>query len=479
MTAPLPVMSPDAKADASFKLDPRTYARGLGCVHCGLCLPACPTYTENGLEADSPRGRIQLMLGLHDGLVQPTETVRTHLDRCLDCRACETACPSNVVYHELIEETMAKLPPPPATAGDKVLRWTFLNVLTSPIRLKLALLPARVLQKAKVYGLLRKTGLMKILPAGLRKMEAMLPESGPLWPANLPEHTPPLAASQINAAGSTTPSSAIPTDGNAPVTIPSKLASPKAHVYFFPTCVGSVMQSDVNRKAVDLLAAAGCSVTVSPAVGCCGAIHHHNGQHAPAEAMARRNIDATAPRPAASNAPAPKTYVVTAVAGCGAMLRDYGFLLRDDPAYADKALAFAAGVRDITEVLAEVGLPPLPHRVEATVTYHDACHLVHAQKVAAQPRALLAQVPGLKLVPLPESDMCCGAAGTYNLTHPEMAGALADRKLRHVAATGAATCVTGNVGCAMHIGSAARAKGQPLTIAHPVEILHRAAFGER
>jgi glycolate oxidase iron-sulfur subunit len=499
MTAPLPVIASDAPTapagTPAFRLDPRTYARGLGCVHCGLCLPACPTYTENGLEADSPRGRIQLMLGLHDGVVEPTDTVRTHLDRCLDCRACETACPSNVVYHELIEETMAKLPPAPQSVGDRAVRWTFLNVLTRPSRLKLALLPARLLQKARVYGFLRKSGAFRVLPAGLRKMEGMLPERGSLWPRALPQETPPLAASQINAAPppSATPGSALgtilaPGSGVAPETV-----TPRAHVYFFPTCVGSVMQAEVNRKAVDLLAAAGCSVTVSPAVGCCGAIHHHNGLHAPAEAMARQNIDATETKtrddsaaPAASAgtgiSPAPQppleTYVVTAVAGCGAMLRDYGTLLRDDPAYAGLATAFAAGVRDVSEVLAELGLPAMTHRVEMTVTYHDACHLAHAQRVTAQPRALLAKVPGLTLVPLPESDMCCGAAGTYNLTHPQMAGALADRKLRHVAATGAGVCATGNVGCSMHLASAARAKGQPLTILHPVEILHRAVFGD-
>lgn len=433
MTAPLPTL----------KLDPRTLDRGLSCVHCGLCLPACPTYTQNGLEADSPRGRIQLMLGLHEGKIEPTETVRHHLDLCLDCRACETACPSNVVYHELIEETRAKLPPAKQSVGDRIVRWMFLNVLTKPGRLKAALLPARLLQKTRIYGLLRKTGVFRVLPAGLRKMEAMLPPAGSLLP-------------------------------KAPVIPPPTSRTPKAVVAFFPGCVGSVMFDRVNQQAIDLLAAAGCRV-ILPMSTCCGAMHHHNGVHAPAEQMARANIDAFLA--ATADVKDIPVYAVTTIAGCGAMLRDYGTLLRDDPAYAGRSAAFAARVHDITEVLAEIGLPPMTHAVNLTATYHDACHLVHAQKVAAQPRALLAQVPGLKLVPLPESDMCCGAAGTYNLTQPAMAGDLADRKLRHIAATGAQVCIAGNVGCSMHIASAARESGKPLTVVHPVEILHRAVFG--
>ena len=232
------------------------------------------------------------------------------------------------------------------------------------------------------------------------------------------------------------------------------------------------MFEKVNRQAVELLAACGAEVIVPPAHGCCGAIHHHNGAHGPAEAMARRNIDAFLP----PDGPA-VDFVATNIAGCGAMLREYDFLLRDDPAYGARARDFADRVRDITEVLADLGLPPMRYPVNETVTYHDACHLAHAQKVTTQPRRLLASVPGLKLVPLPESDICCGAAGTYNLAHPEMAGELAARKLRNVAATGAGVCAMGNAGCSMHLRSEADARGQRLTIVHPVELLHRAVFG--
>jgi glycolate oxidase iron-sulfur subunit len=445
-----------APTTGSLKLDPRTYQRGLSCVHCGLCLPACPTYTQSGHEGDSPRGRIQLMLGLAEGQIQPTESVRKHLDLCLDCRGCETACPSGVVYHELIEETRARMYEPPKTLQDKFMRWMFFNVFVYPNRLKLALFPARVMQKLGVYAVLRKTGLFNILPSQLRKMEQMLPASGKLWPRPLPAHVAPRRT------------------GVPPVSSNSHGRDARAtKVGFFAGCIGSVMFEKVNRQAVELLAAAGAEVVAPHAQGCCGAIHHHNGAHHPAEELAKRNIDTFLP------VGGPEVdFIATNIAGCGAMLREYDFLLRDDPHYKDRAKVFASKVRDISEVLAEVGLPELKHPVNETVTYHDACHLAHAQKVVNQPRVLLAKIPGLKLVPLPESDICCGAAGTYNLTQPKMATDLAERKLRNIATTGAPVCATGNVGCAMQIQSEADARGQKLHVVHPVELLHRAAFGE-
>ncbi|MGB7160866.1 MAG: heterodisulfide reductase-related iron-sulfur binding cluster [Tepidisphaeraceae bacterium] len=455
MSASLPVLepAPAPKADAAdaaptpghapaLVLDPRTYKRALSCVHCGLCLPACPTYTETGHEADSPRGRIQLMRGLADGLIDATPSVKEHLDLCLDCRACETACPSGVVYHELIEETRARFAEnEKLTLQGRFMRWIFFNVFVHPTRLKLALLPARVLQRIGVYGLLRKAGLFKLLPSQLRKMEQMLPADGPLWPRAIP---PEVALAE----------------------------EPKARVGFFAGCIGSVMFEKVNLQAVHLLAACGAEIVTPRSQGCCGAIHHHNGAHHSAQDLARHNIDTFLP----ANGPE-LDFIATNIAGCGAMLREYDFLLRDDPAYRDRAKRFASKVRDISEVLVEVGLPEMKHPICATVTYHDACHLAHAQKVVAPPRALLAKVPGLKLVPLPESDMCCGAAGTYNLQHPQMATQLAERKLNNIAATGASVCVTGNVGCAMQIQSEGDARGRNVKVVHPVEILHAAVFG--
>jgi glycolate oxidase iron-sulfur subunit len=426
----------------ALKLDPRTYARAMGCVHCGLCLPACPTYNETGHEADSPRGRIQMMRALAEGNIEPTPKVMGHLDLCLDCRACETACPSGVVYHELIEETRSKLPGLDSQGvTPKLMRFLFFHLLTRPGRLKVALLPPRLMQRIGLYQLLRKTGLFKLLPMSLRKMEEMLPEEGPLWPRNLPHRIEPRIAR-------------------------------KARVGFLTGCVGSVMFEKVNRQAVELLSACGAEVIVAAEQTCCGAIHHHNGAHEPSMEYARRNIDAFLPEHGEG-----VDFIATTIAGCGAMIREYDVLLRDDPKYAERAKKFTAKVRDVREVLMQLGLPDMPNPIEQTVTYHDACHLAHAQRVTAQPRSLLGKVPGLKLIPLGESDMCCGAAGTYNLTQPEMATRLADRKLSHIEHTGATVCVTGNVGCAMHIQSRAVSRGLPVKVVHPVEILHRAVFG--
>ena len=448
----------------AITLDPRTFQRGLSCVHCGLCLPACPTFTETGHEADSPRGRIQLILGLASGAIDPTNSVRKHLDLCLDCRACETACPSSVVYHELIEETRAKLNGKTKLAGqDRLMRWLFFNVFVHPTRLKLALLPARLLQKLGIYGVLRKMGLFNALPAKLRKMEQMLPAGGHLWPQTLPPLTRGTGFQPVRAAHGEENAHGLQTR-----------ATGKLTVGFFPGCIGSVMFEDVNRKAVELLAACGADVVVPPAQVCCGAIHHHNGVNGPAEAFARRNIDVFLPE----NGPG-VDLIATCIAGCGAMLREYDHLLRDDPRYAARAKEFSSRVRDITEVLAQIGLPEMKHPVNAAATYHDACHLAHAQKVTAVPRKLLAGVPGLNLVPLPESDMCCGAAGTYNLSQPQMSTSLAERKLRNIRSTGAEVCITGNVGCAMQIQSQAEADRVPLEVRHPVELLHRAVFGEQ
>lgn len=454
MNAPLKVLPSTPAQQPPLELDPRTYQRGLSCVHCGLCLPACPTYTTTYHEADSPRGRIQLMLGLADGKIESSPSVTHHLDLCLDCRACETACPSGVVYHELIEETRAKLDHlKKPTAQDRLMRFFYFHVFTKPGRLKLALLPARLLQKVGVYNLLRKLGVMNALPPQLRKMEQMLPPTGSLWPRQLPKFTRARAEFRNVRKGD------------------DELRKTKT-VAFFPGCVGAVMFDKVNEMAVDLLAACGADVVVPRAQVCCGAIHHHNNDHHHAQKLARKNIDALLPLDGRK-----VDMIVTDIAGCGAMLREYDLLLRDDKDYAWRAREFTARVKDISEALLELGLPELRHEVKETVTYHDACHLAHAQKVVAPPRRILQRIPGLTLVPLPESDMCCGAAGTYNLTHPEMAGSLADRKLANIATTRSEICATGNVGCAMHIQSQARAKDQPLTVVHPLELLHRSVFG--
>jgi glycolate oxidase iron-sulfur subunit len=279
MNAPLTILpSSNGAGKPAIELDPRTYRRALSCVHCGLCLPACPTYTTTGHEADSPRGRIQLMRGLADGLVQPTESVTKHLELCLDCRACETACPSGVVYHELIEETRARL----AEKGklslqERFMRWIFFNVFVHQKRLKLALVPPRLMQKIGLYGLLRKSGIFKLLPEQLRKMEQMLPANGRIWPKALPER------------------------------MSSTTGTKKATVGFFAGCVGAVMFDEVNRKAAELLVACGAEVITPRSQTCCGAIHHHNAPSIPRRIWRVRTSTLSSPNQARSSITSPAT----------------------------------------------------------------------------------------------------------------------------------------------------------------------------
>lgn len=426
-----------------LELDQRTYDRALDCVHCGLCLPACPTYAENGLEADSPRGRIYLMKGLADGKIDPTESVREHLDLCLDCRACETACPSGVVYHELIEETRARLAAKMTLPLiNRLVQMIFFHVFAYPTRLKLAMLPPRLIQRLGLWKPMRKAVRM-LLPTQFDKMQAMLPVRGPMWESKLATKYP----ADVNACNN---------------------GKPRATVGLLAGCVGSVVFQQINRQTIALLQHAGCDVVVPNMQACCGAIHHHGGKVEQAQAFAKANIDAFEG----------VDYVVNNAAGCGAMLKDYAHLLRDDPDHAERARAFVRRVRDISELLVELASTPPKNTIKRTVTYHDACHLVHAQGLAEPPRRVLGWIAGLTVIPLPESDMCCGAAGTYNLSQPQMARRLAERKIRHIRATGARVCVTANVGCAMQIQSEADRMGVPLQVTHPVSLLYEAYFSE-
>ncbi|QNN24977.1 4Fe-4S dicluster domain-containing protein [Planctomycetales bacterium ZRK34] len=418
-------------------LDQRTLHQADVCVHCGLCLPACPTYTLNGNENDSPRGRIVLMKGLAEGRLDANAPVLKHLDLCLDCRGCETACPSGVIYHELIEESRAKLNADRKRRFDeKLIRWITGRVMTRPKMLKLALLPARLMQRAGLWGVMSKlTG--AVLGPRVAKMQQMLPASGPLWPKAIDER---FEARQ-----------------------PKKMT-----IGMLSGCVGSVMFGQTNQQTAELLAHLGCEVRSPREQVCCGAIPHHDGNPTEAMKLAKRNIEVFTDC----------DRIVIPIAGCGAMLKEYDHLLRDDPAWAQRAVDFVSRVRDISELICELDPPVPPHALPMRVTYHDACHLAHAQKITAPPRRLLAMIEGLEVVPLAESDLCCGAAGTYNLMQPEMSTDLAVRKIENIRATGANICVTGNVGCAMQIQSQADAVGLDVQVMHPVELLHRAYLGD-
>jgi len=437
----------DSTGPAALSLEKRIYQHAKDCVHCGLCLSACPTYTQTLLETDSPRGRIHLLKGLADRRIDPSAAVLRHLDLCLDCRACETACPSGVVYHELIEESRHLMAPVrPRTLGQRVVRAMVLGVFPNPLWMKLLLLPARLVQKLGLWKLLTHRCVTAALPRPLRAMSQMLPATGPVWPRRLRKFYPAKAPDGVK----------------------------RATVGLFAGCIGSVLQQDVNRQSIELLQHIGCDVVVPRAQRCCGAIDHHNDRPRRAAELAQANIAAFL-----EGAGQDVDHITTNVAGCGAVLREYGELLRDDETWRARAVAFAAKVRDITELLVALDPPRPRHAIRKTATYHDACHLRHAQGVADPPRRVLGWIAGLKLVPLEESEICCGAAGTYHLSQPDMSRQLADRKIAHIQSTGCETCVTGNIGCALQIEAAADRLGAPLQVAHPVTLLHMAYFGDR
>ena len=416
------------------------YDRFLDCVHCGLCTSACPTYLETGNENDSPRGRIYLMRSVADGKMELSGTVRRHLDLCLDCRSCETACPSGVEYGRLIEPFRVGMQQRASGGGVAKAGWfqrLFLyGLFPYPRRMRWALLPARAMQMLRLERAVEAAGFTKLLPERLQRMQRLLPR---LQPAarRLPELLP--------ATGLR-----------------------RARVALFTGCVAEAIFGQTNRATARVLQANGCEVVVPREQVCCGAIHYHSGAGEPALALASGNAEAF--RPDEVDA------VIVNVAGCGSMLKDYGHIAHElapaDAAVRERLQAFASKVRDISEFLMELGPIAPTGEVAIKATYHDACHLVHAQRVREQPRALLAMVPGLELVPLAESEICCGAAGSYNLTEPEMADRLAARKLQNIIDTGAEAVITGNAGCSMQIQAALReAKRPEIRVLHPMDVL--------
>ena len=417
------------------------YERFLDCVHCGLCTAACPTYLETGNENDSPRGRIYLMRAVTDGRLELTETVKGHLDLCLDCRSCETACPSGVQYGRLIEPFRVEMQQHDAATSttapsrDWFQKWILYGLFPYPNRLKWALIPAKVMQYFKLDRLADRIGLTKLLPERLRRMQRLLPPLKPNEP-RLPEFLPAIGPK-------------------------------RARVALFTGCVADAMFPHVNWATARVLQANGCDVVIPRNQVCCGAIHYHSGAGEPALNLARTNASAfDVDRVDA---------VIINVAGCGSMLKDYGHMASEMAAKDQVAVSalekFAGKVKEVSEFLSALGPIPPRGEIRMKATYHDACHLCHAQKIREQPRELLALVPGLELVPLAESEICCGAAGSYNLTEGEMADRLADRKLKHILATGAETVIMGNAGCSLQIQAALRQANSRIWVAHPMEIL--------
>ncbi|HEV8672054.1 MAG TPA: heterodisulfide reductase-related iron-sulfur binding cluster [Candidatus Limnocylindria bacterium] len=409
------------------------------CVHCGFCLPTCPTYAVLGVEMDSPRGRIRLMETVWQGRVEvASDPFERHMYGCLDCRACETACPSGVEFGKLMEGARSQIEATRTRSrAERLIRTiAFRGLLPRPAVLgafaQFSVLSRRLGAGAvlraigtRVRVARRLADLLELVPAraSARKLRAMYPARG----------------------------------------------TRRGRVALFVGCVMRAAFADTNAATARVLARNGFEVIVPETQTCCGALHAHAGERTDARVLARRNI-------ASLEALDVDAFIVNA-AGCGAALKEYGWLLKDDAAWSERGTRFAARVKDASEFLADAGLSAAPGPLPARVAYDDPCHLLHGQRIREQPRALLAAIPELRVVPLAEADWCCGSAGTYNVTQPELSAKLLERKVGHITRSGAELVVTANPGCQMQIAAGLRAARAPVTVIHLMDLLDRAYSG--
>ncbi len=411
------------------------------CVHCGFCLPTCPTYALWNEEMDSPRGRIYLMQLASDGKISMNDNFVRHFDQCLGCMACVTSCPSGVPYGKLIEATRAQIERRyRRSLGEVLHRNLIFSVFPYPSRLRALLSPVWLYQKLGLRAFAHGTGLINLLPEKLRSMEALLPQlDGNHLTATLPER--------------------IPAQGRQ-----------RRRVGLLTGCVQQVMFAGVNAATARVLSAEGCEVIVPREQGCCGALAVHVGREKEALDLARRLIDVFE----RANV---DTIVINA-AGCGSSMKEYGYLLRDDPGYAERAKAFSAKCKDISEVLAELEPQAPRHPLPLRVAYHDSCHLQHAQAIRIQPRRVLKTIPQLEVLDIPEAALCCGSAGIYNLVQPDAARDLGDRKVRNALSTGAEMVVSSNPGCLLQISAGLKRNGKPLPVRHLIELMDASIQGK-
>ncbi len=413
--------------------DPPEERKYLECIHCGFCLPTCPTYLEMGNEMDSPRGRIYLIRMADEGKISITDSFVKHVEACLLCRACETACPSGVQFGSLLEnargqvERRYKRP-----FSQRLLRRLIFSVFPYPDRIRAMLKLGRLSQRLGFHRLAIHGGLAK----SLQVMEELLPPPDEV-PAEIPLPRVTLAE-----------------------------GTPKFRVGLLTGCVQRVFYPQVNAATVRVLARNGCVVVIPQDQGCCGSLFGHEGGLEPARAFARKIID--------TFEQAKVDYVITNAAGCGSMMKGYPNLLKGDPQYAHKAETFGERARDALQLLHEIGANGSFGPLSLTVTYHNACHLAHAQRIRKEPRALLQSIPGLHLVELSESDFCCGSAGIYNLLEPEYGYRFLDRKIDNIAKTGAEIVVTANPGCGLQIAMGLRKRNLNMRVLHPLELLDMA-----
>jgi glycolate oxidase iron-sulfur subunit len=411
------------------------------CMHCGLCLPTCPTYDATKLERHSPRGRISLMRAIADGRLDTTATFGDEMYFCLGCLACMTACPAGVNYAELFEHARAEVEEKRLLDSPKrtLIRWFTVKWLFMDLsRLLLLGRAMRLYQQLGIQTLIRGSGVVKLLPKRLQELEAMTPSIPPKFSADM----------------------------IAPVT--PAVGARKYRVAVLTGCAQDLIFSEVNRDTVEVLAHNGCEVFTPPNQQCCGSLHAHNGELGLAAELARKNIDQFPPEQFDA--------IISNAGGCGSHLKHYRKLLADDPRYRERAELWDRKLKDVHEFLAQISLraPARDNQPALTVTYHESCHLSHGQKIVTQPRQVLQLIPNLKLVELPEATWCCGSAGIYNLVQPEMAGQLLDRKLKHIRSTGATVVANANSGCLLQLINGIRQAGMNVRVAHPMTLLAEA-----
>ena len=428
------------------------------CVHCGLCLSSCPTYTTLKVETESPRGRIALMRAVHEGRVGISDRIVSHWEMCLQCRACEAVCPSGVPYGRIMEYTRAQTlsQDKQGAALKRVDRFFLRAALPHPRRLRFGFHLLRIYQRTGLRALVRASRLLKLLPETLRHMEAQLPDLKEPFFSSGPQVYPAQPRTDSN--------------DTAP-------AAPET-VALLSGCVMPLMQGDTMRAAVRVLTRNGCNVAVPSGQVCCGALNLHAGDLETARRLARRNIDAFL----AAGAGQEGYKIITASAGCGSNLKEYGELLKNDPQYAEPARRFSQITVDITEFLAALPLDTPRAQVNRRVTYQDPCHLAHAQRITGQPREVLKAIPGLELVEMEASSMCCGGAGFYSMVQPDLSGRILSTKVGNIEATGAQQVVTANPGCMMQIEEGLRSRSCPASgqkVAHVVDILDEAYRNEQ
>lgn len=409
------------------------------CVHCGMCLEACPTYQETGEEHNSPRGRVYLIKAVAEGKIDVNEAFSKPVFECLDCRACETACPADVQVGGLIEEARGQIRQAmPLTGFTGAFSKTMLKgVFPYQNRLNMLGGLTRFYQKSGMQRVVRKTGMLNVMPTHLKEMEAILPEVGK------------------------------PVLGRFPETVPAQGVT-KKRVGMLTGCVMDIMFSDVNEATISVLTHNGFEVGLPKQQGCCGALHIHAGERETGKMLAKQNIEAF------------KDYdtVLVNAAGCGCALQEYHELFRNDPEMLPMAEEFSAKIEDVSKFLYDNDFKRPKTEMKTKITYHDACHLAHGQGIRFEPRQLLKEIPGIELVELPDADRCCGSAGIYNLTHPEMAGALLDRKIADVPEN-VEMISMGNPGCMLQIAMGVQKHGRSEKVVHTVQLLDLAYQKEK